>query len=221
MEIPRDERGLVHRAAVPLLQLQRGSDRALRRAGQDTHLRAGLGRRLRVPEEVRPPWSGRQSRGRSHRTLESEAGRPGPQRPRPASVAPRADHPRDRRAPNRARSHCRLRGELRWHELHQDLRPRQTQIWIAEVQHRRRPHLSRRDGHGWLRRRRRQGAEVADRQGWNPGRTADQSRNGAPHQRELQPRLHVCEPLAQLPVPADAEHPARGQGRPAHRTSTR
>ena len=66
-----------------------------------------------------------------------------------------------------------------------------------------------------------EGAEVADRQGWNPGRTADQSRNGAPHQRELQPRLHVCEPLAQLPVPADAEHPARGRARPAHRTSTR
>ena len=35
-------------------------------AGQDPHLRAGLGRRLRVPEEMRPPWPGRQSRGRSH-----------------------------------------------------------------------------------------------------------------------------------------------------------
>ena len=31
----------------------------------------------------------------------------------------------------------------------------------------------------------------ADRQGWDPGRTTDQSRN-APHQRELQPRLHIC-----------------------------
>ena len=41
------------------------------------------------------------------------------------------------------------------------------------------------------------------------------------HQRELQPRLHVRQPLAQLSVPADAERPdGAGAGR-ARRTSTR
>ena len=90
------------------------------------------------------PGQAERSRGRSHRALEGEAGRPGPQGPRPAAVAPRADDPRDRRARDRARSHRRLRGELRRHELRQDRRPRQAEIRIAEVQRHRRPHLSRR-----------------------------------------------------------------------------
>ena len=69
-------------------------------------------------------------------------------------------------------------------------------------------------GHGRLRRRRGEGAEVADRQGRHARRAADQPRDRAPRQRELQPRLHLRQPLAQLSVPAHAQHPARGRARP-------
>ena len=44
---------------------------------------------------------------------------------------------------DRARSHRRLRGELRRHELREDLRHRQAEIRLAEVQRHRRPHASR------------------------------------------------------------------------------
>ena len=77
------------------------------------------------------------------------------------------------------------------------------------VQRHRRSHVPDRHGHRRLRRRRREGAEVAAGEGRHPGRPADQPRDRAPRRREGKPRLHVREPLAQLSVPADAERPAR------------
>ena len=53
---------------------------------------------------------------------------------------------------DRARSHRRLRGQLRRDELRQDCRRRQAEIRIAEVQHHRRPDPSRRHGHRRFRR---------------------------------------------------------------------
>ena len=132
-------------------------------------------RRLRVPHQVRPPWQCRAHRRRSHRALEGQARRPGSQGSDPAAVAPGADDSRDRRASDRARSHRRLRSELRRHELHQDRGHRQAEVRLAEVQHHRRPHVPRRHGNGWVRRRRREVAEVADRQGRHPRGAADQS----------------------------------------------
>ena len=67
------------------------------------------------------------------------------------------------------------------------------------------------DGDRRLRRRRRQGAEMAAGQGGHTGRPADQPRDGAPGRREGKPRLHLREPLAQLSVPANAERPARAR----------
>ena len=47
--------------------------------------------------KMRPARPGRADRRRSGRTLESQAGRPGPEGSHPAAVAPRPDDPRDRR----------------------------------------------------------------------------------------------------------------------------
>ena len=45
----------------------------------------------------------------------------------------------------------------------------------------------------------------------HPGRAADQPRVGRDHRREGQPRLHVRELVARLPVPAHAERPRRAR----------
>ena len=100
-------------------------------------------------------------------------------------------------------------------------RRRQAEIRLEAVQRQRRSHVPDRHGDRRLRRRRREGAEVADREGRHPRRPADQPRDRAPHRREGKPRLHVRQPLAQLSVPADAEHPARAGPRRDRRPSTR
>ena len=133
-------------------------------------------------------------------------------------VARDADDPRDRRARHRARSHHGLRGQLRGHELREDLRHRQAEIRIEAVQRHRRSHDSRRRRHDRLRRRRRQDDRVPDRARRHPRRPADQPRIGAFHQRKSQPRLHVRQLVARLPVPADAE---RARGRRAGRDRRR
>ena len=69
-------------------------------------------------------------------------------------------------------------------------------------------------GDGRLRRRRREDDAVPDRAGGHPRRTADQPRDGALHQREGEPRLHLGQLVARLSVPAHAERPRRAR-RPA------
>ena len=86
-------------------------------------------------------------RGRSRRARDGGAGGQWPQGPDPAAVAPAADDPRDHRAPDRARSRRRLRGQLRRHELHHAEGSREAEVRIDAVQRGRRSHLSRRDGH--------------------------------------------------------------------------
>ena len=179
-------------------------------AGQDAQLRAAGRRRLRVPAEVRP------ARARPSASPPRRSSTRWPSRSARASriscccrrTSALTIHEIVAHA-TEARSHRRLRGELRRHELREDRRRRQAEIRLAEVQRHRRPHLPDRHGDGRLRRRRREGAEVADREGRHPRRPADQPRDRAPRRREGQPRLHVRQPLAQLSVPADAEHPAR------------
>ena len=72
-----------------------------------------------------------------------EAGRHGAQGSRADAVARDADHSRDRRARDRARSHPRLRGELRRHELREAVRRRQAEIRLEADEHHRRPHRCR------------------------------------------------------------------------------
>ena len=68
----------------------------------------------------------------------------GAQGPDPLAVARHAHHPRDRGARHRARSHPRLRGQLRRHELREAVRRRQAEIRLQALQHHRRPHDRRR-----------------------------------------------------------------------------
>ena len=89
-----------------------------------------------------------------------EHGRQGPD---PDAVARDAHDPRDRRARHRARSHRRLRGQLRRHQLREAVGRRQAEVRLEAVQRHRRQDHRRRRRHDRLRRRRREDAGVADR----------------------------------------------------------
>ena len=89
VEVPRDQRRLVHRAGLPLHQLQPRRDRAHRQPGEDAQLRAARRQRLRVPRAGRSARQRRAGRRRSGRALDGEAGRPGAEGSRADAVAPR------------------------------------------------------------------------------------------------------------------------------------
>ena len=105
-----------------------------------------------VAEAVGDGRERRAHRRRSGRVLHREADRHGGQGPRADAVARDADDPRDRRARDRARSHPRLRGELRRHELREDLGHRQAEIRLEALQRHRRPDDPGRRRDGRLRR---------------------------------------------------------------------
>ena len=130
-----------------------------------------------VAEAVGDGRERRAYRRRSGGVLHRQAGRDGRQGSDPHAVARDADDPRDRRARHRARSHPRLRGELRRHQLREADRRRQAEIRLEAVQRHRRPHHPRRRRHDRLRRRRREDAAVAARARRDPGRPADQPRD--------------------------------------------
>ena len=89
------------------------------------------------------------------------------------------------------------------------VRRRQAEVRLEAVQRHRRQDAAGRHRHDRLRRRRREDAGVADRPRRHPRRPADQPRDGAPHRRKGEPRVHAGELLARLPVPADAERARR------------
>ena len=92
----------------------------------------------------------RAHRRRGGRVLHRQAGRDGRQGSRAHAVARDADDPRDRRPRDRARSHPRLRGQLRRHELRQAVGRRQAEVRLEAVQRHRRPHQAGRHRHGGL-----------------------------------------------------------------------
>ena len=94
----------------------------------------------------------RAHRRRSGGTLHGTAGRRRNQRSDHVAIARDADDPRDRRPRHRARSHRRLRGQLRRHQLREDQRSRQAEIRVEAVQRHRRSDDRRRHVHGRLRR---------------------------------------------------------------------
>ena len=175
-----------------------------RRRRRSRSRRARTARRGRAPSPASPMTGGwevaergedarerRAHRRRGGRVLHRQAGRDGRQGSGPDAVARDADDPRDRRARHRARSHPRLRGQLRRHQLREDLGPRQAEVRLEAVQRHRRQDDARRHRHRRLRRRRREDAGVADRARRHPRRPADQPRDGALHRREGEPRLHA------------------------------
>ena len=90
----------------------------------------------------------RAHRRRSGRVHHRQADRHGRQGSHPDAVARDAHDPRDRRARDRARSHHGLRGQLRRHELREDLRHRQAEVRLEAVQRHRRQDDPRRPRHG-------------------------------------------------------------------------
>ena len=118
-------------------------------------------RRLGSRRSVGDGRERRAHRRRGGRVLHRQAGRHGRQGPDPHAVARDAHDPRDRRARDRARSHPRLRGQLRRHQLREADRRRQAEIRLEAVQRHRRPDHPRRRGDDRLRRRRREDAAVA------------------------------------------------------------
>ena len=100
--------------------------------------RRGDDRRLGSRRSVEDARERRTYRGRGGRVLHRQAGRDGRQGSHPDPVARDADHPRDRRPRDRARSHPRLRGQLRRHELHQAVRRRQVEVRLEALQRHRR-----------------------------------------------------------------------------------
>ena len=121
---------------TPSLQCDGAQER--RDAVAQLHRRARH-RRLGDRRSGRHGRERRADRRRGSRVLHRQAGRDGAEGPDPHAVARDADDPRDRRARHRARSHHGLRGELRRHQLREDLRPRQAEIRIEAVQRHRRP----------------------------------------------------------------------------------
>ena len=223
VEVSRHVRGVVHRAGL-LLHDVRHAARRREHQGQvktRSYQPGSMTRGYEFVTESDLPAQAERVADRSGGVRDGEAGRRRSQGSGAAALAPRAHHPRDHRPPHRARSHRRLRGQLRGHELREGGRPRQAEIRIEVAEHRRRPHPPGRDVDRRLRRRRRQGAEVADHQGRHPRRAADQPRDRALHRREGEPRLHLRQPLAQLSVPAHAEHPAARRARRDRRRSIR
>ena len=88
-----------------------------------------------------------QRRARGRRGGRARHGQAGGQRAQGSgadALALGADHPRDHRAPHRARSHRRLRSQLRGHELREAHGPRQAEVRIEAAEHLRGSHASRR-----------------------------------------------------------------------------
>ena len=153
VEVSGDLGRLVHRAGDLAHVAGLHRDRAQGRQVQVAHLLGGAevgGLRSRARRE--DARERRAHRQRSGRALHRAAGRRRPQGSDHDAGARDADDPRDRRAPDRARSHRRLRSQLRRHELREGERRRQADDGLEAVQRDLRSHAAGRHVHRGLRR---------------------------------------------------------------------
>ena len=135
VEVLRQLRGLVHRAGRLVGRSVVHRHRAQEQRDAVAHLhRRDDDRRLGDRRTRTDAGERRAHRRRGRRVLHRQAGRNGRQGRGDDALARDAHDPRDRRPRHRARSHPRLRSQLRRHELHQDLGPQQAEIRLEAVQ---------------------------------------------------------------------------------------
>ena len=128
LEVPGDVGGVVHRAEPVLLLVRVRRRRPARKGQVKTRIYTPGASTAGYEFLVKADLKGNAERVAAEAVEHSMAApvQAGHEGPGAQALAPRADHPRDHRAPDRTRSHRRLRGQLRRHQLREADRSRRS-----------------------------------------------------------------------------------------------